>query len=318
MQTKKTTTRRNRWMLAAGCGAAAVTASGAVAHWRGGWDAGWFGPWQVPVSAEQGSHPELNTASNDGCPILSPDGLSLYMATNRPGGLGGLDIWVAQRRNTRSGWGQPVNLGAPINSAADDFCPTPIPGKRLFFVSKRDEPNGDIYVARMGRRGWDDPLRLGPNVNSPAQEWSPSYYVDERGREVLYFGSTRPGGPGGQDIYYSVNFGPAQLAPGGLNTPDDDSRPNVRHDGKEIVFDSTRPGTLGGPDIWTARRSSTSQPWPEPTHLVDISSPAPDTRASLSWDGSIMLFGSARAGGEGMADIHVTTRRRVNGRGHGR
>jgi Tol biopolymer transport system component len=272
-----------------------------------------FGDWGAPVSAEQGSHPELNTAFNDGCPILSPDGLSLYMATNRPGGLGGQDIWVAHRESTTSGWGAPVNLGAPVNSPQDDFCPTPVRGKRLFFVSRRAEPNGDIYVTRLGNGGWTDPVRLGPDVNSPAQEWSPSYFEDEAGNEVLYFGSTRPGGPGGQDIYFSVNFGPAQLAPGDLNTPFDDARPNVRKDGREIVFDSNRPGTLGGPDIYSASRMSSSDPWPSATHLAAISSPAPDTRASLSWDGTFMLFGSARANGEGQADVYVTARSKVTG-----
>ena len=281
-----------------------------------------FSEWSTPVSAQQGSHPELNTAFNDGCPILSPDGLSLYMASNRPGGLGGQDIWVAQRQSTRDGWGPPVNLGAPINSATDDFCPTPVKGKRLFFVSRRDEPNGDIYMTDHYGKTWAQPVRLGPNVNSAYQEWSPSYFVDEAGREVLYFSSTRPGGPGGQDIYYSINvggsgsadFGPAQLAPGALNTPFDDARPNLGRDGLEIVFDSTRPGTLGGPDIWTASRPSTSAPWPEAVHLANVSSPAADTRASLSWDRTMLLLGSARQGGEGQADIYVSTRERAYGR----
>lgn len=269
-----------------------------------------YGDWSAPVSAEQGSHPELNTVYNDGCPILSPDGLSLYMASNRPGGLGGLDIWVAHRRNTHLGWGPPVNLGAPVNSAADEFCPTPVRGKRLFFVSRRDEPNGDIYLATMRQKRWQQPVNLGPQINSPDQEWSPSLFTDDRGREILYFSSTRAGGPGGQDIYYSVNFGKAQLAPGALNTPYDDARPNVRHDGREIVFDSTRPGTLGGPDLWTATRGSTGEPWPNARHLEALSSPAADTRASLSWDGTYLLFGSTRAGTEGQADIYVASRRR--------
>lgn len=272
-----------------------------------------FGEWSAPVSAQQGSDPELNTASNDGCPILSPDGRSLYIASNRPGGLGGQDIWVAYRRSTRQGWGPPVNLGAPVNSAADDFCPTPVRGKRLFFVSRRDEPNGDIYVADMRGRRWEQPVRLGPEVNSPAQEWSPAYFKDDAGRDVLYFSSTRPGGPGGQDIWYSVDYGPAQLAPGALNTPFDDSRPNVRSDGREIVFDSTRPGTLGGPDLYSAARGSTAEPWPAATHLAALSSPAADTRASLSWDGSLLLLGSARDGGEGQADVYVSSRERVRG-----
>src|SRR5687767_101228 len=71
-----------------------------------------FGDWSAPVSAEQGSDPSLNTAFNDGCPILSPDGLSLYMATNRPESPGqtDLDIWVARRETTTSGWGAPERL----------------------------------------------------------------------------------------------------------------------------------------------------------------------------------------------------------------
>ncbi|MDQ4087853.1 MAG: hypothetical protein M3177_07590 [Pseudomonadota bacterium] len=297
--------RPRRLLTQGACGIAALAASAVAAQN--------YGEWSAPVSAEQGSDSSLNTAFNDGCPIISPDGLSLYMASNRPGGLGGQDIWVAHRESTTEGWGAPVNLGAPVNSAADDFCPTPARGHRLFFVSRRSEPNGDIYVTRLGPRGWQQPAHLGPNVNSPAQEWSPSYFEDEAGQEFLYFSSTRSGGPGGQDIYFSVNYGPAQLAPGALNTPFDDARPNVRRNGREIVFDSTRPGSLGGPDIWTASRASTDQPWPAAVHVPGLSSAAPDTRASLSWDGSIIVFGSSRAGAEGMADIYVSVRPRTAG-----
>src|SRR3954470_19834743 len=49
------------------------------------------------IDTVDGNHADLNTSSVDGCPIQAPDGLSLYMATNRPGGHGGLDIWVATR-----------------------------------------------------------------------------------------------------------------------------------------------------------------------------------------------------------------------------
>ena len=73
-----------------------------------------------------GNSSELNTPFMDGCPIQSPDGLSLYMASTRPGGLGLLDIWVAHRASTDDPWGAPENLGEPVNSAADEFCPTPV------------------------------------------------------------------------------------------------------------------------------------------------------------------------------------------------
>src|SRR6478735_2346640 len=52
-----------------------------------------------------GNHADLNSASSDGCPIQAPDGLNLYMATNRPGGHGGLDLWVATRQHRHDPWG---------------------------------------------------------------------------------------------------------------------------------------------------------------------------------------------------------------------
>lgn len=274
-----------------------------------------FGDWGAPVNAEtlSGSSSMLNTPSNDGCPILDPYTNDLYMATNRPGGQGGQDIWIAHWNG--SGWDTPVNAGTNINTSADEFCPSPARGNRLFFV-RGTLPSGptDIFVSKHHPKNGFGPaerLPTGDNaINSPAQEWSPSWF-EAGGNEYLYFSSTREGR---QRIYYSVNYGPAQLAQGGVNTSDpsvQDARPNVRHDGLEIVWDSTRTGTLGGPDIWTATRSSVDEPWGTAEHLVNgISSPGADTRASLSWDGSRLMFGSAgRSDNEGAgADIYTATR----------
>lgn len=272
-----------------------------------------FGDWSAPVSAEQGSDPALNSAYSDGCPILSPDGLSLYMATNRPESpsdtLLDLNIWVAHRTTTTSGWGAPELLPAPVNTAANEYCPTPVRGKRLFFVrAPAGTMNGDILLTREHKDGYDEPTVLDANVNSPAQEWSPSYFEDDAGNEVLYFSSTRGGT---QDIYESINFGPAHPV-AELNTAGfDDARPNVSRTGREIVFDSNRPGSLG-PDIWTASRNSTSEPWGAPERIPQLASAAGESRASLSWDGTFMLFGSTRPG-EGSTDIYVTTRPRLTG-----
>lgn len=301
----------------AGIGASAIALS-VVALSGGAALAKNYSPWSIPVSAEVGSDPSLNTIYNDGCPILSPDGLSLYMATNRGPGPNGIapdiDIWVAHRTSTDAGWGAPEALPAPINGPTQDFCPTPVRGKGLFFVSKRDDPNGDIYFARQNKDGsWNQPVRLGPDVNSPLEEWSPSYYEDEQGREILYFSRNTPG-TNSHKIYYSVDFGPAQLAPGGVQSADSNARPNVRKDGREIVWDSNRQAN-GNQDIWTASRGSTSDPWGPAIHLRDQSSQTGnDTRASLSWDGSILLVGTVRPGvTEGQADIYVSTRSKVRG-----
>ncbi len=283
-----------------------------------------FGDWGAPVNLESipGTSAELNTPFNDGCPIQDPDGLSLYMASNRPGGLGGQDIYVAYRASKDDPYGAPQNLGAPVNSAADDFCPLPTRGNRLFFVSARPGGfgAGDIYVTHFRHGRWEEPQNLGCNVNSAGGEASPSLFEGEDGQTILYFSSNRADGfapdtgAPDSDIYFSVDFGPAQLAPG-LNTDSDDSRPNVRYDGREIVFDSTRPGGFGGPDIWTASREDNDDTWLAPTHLdAPLNTSASETRASLSGDGKTMVFGSTRPGGEGGNDIYVTMRRKQGGR----
>jgi Tol biopolymer transport system component len=297
---------------------ATATASAALAAGFG------FTPWGAPVNAEsiQGTSSDLNTASLEGCPIVSPDGLSLYFASDRPGGLGGLDIWVARRQSSSTPFGTPVNVGAPVNSEKDDFCPSPMAENWFFFVSTRPGGCGDsdIYATRrVGEHGWWQPLHLGCHVNSPGQEASPYLLIHkESGRKLLYFSSNQPGGfapdtgPPDADIYVSqltaVGFGPARLVPG-LNTAANDARPNLRPDGLEIVFDSNRPGTLGGQDIYTATRANVHRPWSEPFNLGPVvNTAAMETRASLSWDGTSLYFGSNRPGGEGSTDIYVAAR----------
>ena len=265
----------------------------------------------------------LNTSSLEGCPIESPDGLSLYFASDRPGGLGGIDIWYAQRTSTSAAWGSPVNAGSPVNSSADDFCPTPTDNGYLYFVSTRAGGCGgaDIYRARMGAAGaWASYETLGCQVNSAGAEFSPSL-VREGSDMVLYFSSARPGGfapeEGGatsdHDIYRARmlsdgSFAAPELVPG-VNSAADDARPNVRADGLELVFDSTRPGGLGGPDIWVSSRSSATGEWSAPVNAGPlINSAAGESRPSLSRDGSRLYFGSTRPGGQGNSDIMVAQR----------
>lgn len=255
------------------------------------------------------SSPEVNTAFVDGCPIQSPDGLSLYMASTRPGGLGGIDIWVAHRPSTAVGFDTPANLGQEINSDADDFCPTPVRGKGLFFVSSRGG-NADIYFARNNpAHGWTAPVSLGAAINSALPELSPSY-IEADGRTFLYFSR-------GPDIYSAELQGDGTWGSVGpvaeLNSAANDFRPNVRKDGLEIVFDSNRGGGAGGQDLYFATRTSVAAPW---SGLVNagaaINTPVNETRGSFSWQAETLLFGRAPAP-EGMSDIYSATRTKVGG-----
>ena len=271
-----------------------------------------------------GNNAEVNTPSLDGCPIQSPDGLNLYIASNRPGGKGGLDIWVATRTSTTAPWGAPANLGEPVNSAADDFCPTPVGKRGLFFVSREALPGacgqGDIYFThRSGAGVWAEPQRLlcapaGPN--SELDEQGPSY-VDVnrkvRGRKFLYFSrsSITPSVAG--EIFVSTRqgssrFGTATAVTELNDATANDIQPNVRDDGLEVVFTSNRSGTVGGQDLWSATRAQIGDSWSSPVNLGSaVNSGAAETRPSLSRDGKQLLFGRA-PGPEGSSDIYVTTR----------
>lgn len=93
----------------------------------------------------------LNTASNDSVPALSGDGRSLYFVSNRPGGLGGDDIWVATRPATSDSFGAAVNI-AVVNSPDHEIGPTPSPdGLTLYFATNRPPAVAlyyDIWAAR--------------------------------------------------------------------------------------------------------------------------------------------------------------------------
>ena len=265
-----------------------------------------------------GNSSELNTPARDGCPILSPDGKSLFMASDRPGGHGGLDIWRARRERVDAPFGAPENLPAPINSAADDFCPTPLRGGRLLFVSSRTTAEscgmGDIYSTRLNPvLGWREPSHLacapaGPN--SSLDEQGPSY-VELDGGAQLYFSSSSPVVPG--EIYVSSSadgesFGPAAPV-SELNSAANDIQPNVRKDGREIVFSSNHsyPGAQGGQDLYVASRASVDDAWSAPANAGPVNTAAGETRPSLAWDARTLLFGRA-PGPEGMADIYISTR----------
>lgn len=278
-----------------------------------------FSSWSSATRVEAtGADASFNGPSLDGCPFISRDGKTFYMASNRPGGLGGIDIWVSTRASVNDPWGAPVNAGAPVNSEANDFCPTVArDGHDFYFVSNRSGGCGgdDIYATRLGPDGWDPVVNLGCDVNSAGNEASPFPLPESGSGPVLYFSSTRAGT---NDLYVSESHGGvfgAAAAIAELNSAAQDGQPNVRRDGLEIFFFSNRAGAAGN-DIYAATRASTRDPWSTPVNLgSNVNSAASETRPSLSWDGTTLYFGSNRAGGDGDSDHYVTTRLALTGNG---
>jgi hypothetical protein len=146
----------------------------------------------------------------DGCPAISDDGLELYFWSNRPGGSGSTDLWIATRATIEDDWGTSVNLGPLVNSSAMDFCPyISADGLSLFFISGRSGGYGgfygDIWITTRPTVSdpWGTPVNLGPTVNSSASEGGPALSADGT---TFYFSSERSGGFGSFDIWQvSIN-----------------------------------------------------------------------------------------------------------------
>ena len=164
--------------------------------------------WQPPVNLGTG----INGAATDAGPsFLEPRAgwpartsiPQLYLASNRPGGPGGLDIYVG---SVPGGWAGPASLVAELSSAQADLTPTVRrDGLEIIFASGRPGTIGafDLWHAfrRSLRESWSTPIHLGPTVNTDAIEVFPSLSFDAR---TLLFQSNRPGGFGGSDLYAST------------------------------------------------------------------------------------------------------------------
>jgi len=145
----------------------------------------------------------INSSDLDNGPSLSPDGLSLFFYSRKPGGLGGLDIWVTTRLTVNDPWAEAVNLGPLINSSVLDYWPNiSANGLTLLFSSRRPGGYGnrDIWMATRGTKEdeWGIPINLGPKVNSSAQEACPNISTDGF---TLYFASDNLAGQGSYDIW---------------------------------------------------------------------------------------------------------------------
>jgi len=238
---------------------------------------------------------------------ISPDGKRIvWGSTDRPGGMGGWDLWQATLRQGRWQDAQPL----PVNSTANDFDPAfSANGRWLYFFSNRGGGLGgdDLYrVAVRDDGSLGAPENLGPGVNTKGDDWAPTPSLD--GKSLL-FASDGRGGAGRHDLFVArwngTAFADAKPVPG-VNTRADEFDAAWLGDGKAIVFARSRDAAQEPVRLLLAqcdgKRYANADPLPLSFNTEDARTLGP----AIDWNkpGELLVTGVAKAPRAGKLDIY--------------
>lgn len=257
-----------------------------------------YGPWDNAVPAAG-----INTAAAEGCPIESPNGRNLYFMSTRNGGL---DIWRATWNGLMRSWDNVTNLGAPVNSAtAADYCPTPLPGGWLLFVSSRQNsedcigckaipppppgspPAGDLFLTRENPAyGWA--MSLNPGGHADGAAWG-GHHRRQRWATPMNLGGYADGGPNTRGSEYS---------PSVVET----------REGTFLYFSSDGYPDSKSHDIYVSRLRADGSFGPG-VRVAELSTDAADLMPNVRRDGLEIVFSSNRGSADPRnQDIWYATR----------
>ena len=198
------------------------------------------GNWSYPVTAPfSGMYGDLE-------PAFTADGKRLFFVSNRPIRPGSekkdYDIWYVDKLN--GNWGQPVNIGVPVNTTANEFYPSIARNGNLYFTAEYEKGKGkeDIYVSKWENGKYSEPLSIDTAVNSATYEFNAFVSPDE---DLILFSSYgRDDDHGHGDLYISLKDKSGKWQPARnlsiINSSRLDYCPFVSFDRKVLFFTSEK------------------------------------------------------------------------------
>jgi hypothetical protein len=199
--------------------------------------------WKEPQVLPKNIYTRLNFLRGNS---LSADGKRIYFSTLKGPSVGGFDIFYSDWKN--SAWGEPVNLGMPVNSKGNDACAVVTPdGNAMYFMrcEKMDQQTaGGCKIFRVNRKPngqWEDAVELPANVNTGNSQ-APRIMAD--GETLIFSSDKLSPNKGGMDLYVTRMQDGKWTNPVALdfvNTAKDDQYVGVAALGRYLLRDS--PGT---------------------------------------------------------------------------
>ena len=223
--------------------------------------------WRATKTARGYSSPhllfELNSNGDERDPMWLPDGSALLFSSNRKGGLGGFDLFIARRSGTT--FLAPERLPAPFNSDLDDRSPTMDARRRaLIWATSRYSDNEFSMTLAEAKLQHDGLLPDGPirqiseltDIDGETAEYrSPELSADGR---FLTYSVERADSTSGFDLYRVMRQGSSWAHPSplsALNTPEDEFNNTTSSEGRHMLFLRTNTQDILRPQLHMAERT---------------------------------------------------------------
>ena len=290
-------------------------------------------PIQPKINVVPGLNPEISLepllndtgdAPANLSPMIAPDGNTIFFGRVSPYNVGGLrdeqDIWYIERQDANSDWGEPQNIGRPLNNQNSNYVSAVAADgdSYLLLLGNTYQEDGKmrngVSITRRTESGWSQPVALNVadyyNYSDVA-----NYYLSEDQRFLL-MALERDDTQGERDLYVSFNRGeniwsePLNLGRK-INTPDVESSPFLAND-TTLYFSSRGFGGFGGEDVYVAYRQGDSwTEWSEPENLgPTINSEKDDTFFNISLDNKYAFLTRGTTHGATMYQVRMPVFRR--------
>ena len=202
----------------------------------------------------------------------------------------------------------PKNLGASINTKANEYFPYLTPDGKVFTFTRMDGRQEDLFYANRNDTVFSNAMSYGNNVNTDDNEGASA--MDAQGNFLFVTACNRMDGYGSCDIYYSVKQNNTWTAPQGIGKPVNtgawEAQPSFSSDGSALYFASNRPGGFGGRDIWVSYLD-TNMKLSEPKNLgPNINTKYDDQCPFIHADNQTLYFTSNGWPGMGNGDIYIS------------
>jgi hypothetical protein len=246
--------------------------------------------------------PNVNSAGDDGTPRLSADELEMFFFSDRPGGAGVQDIYVAKRASRDDDFGTPMPIRELNTIGAEGGAFLASDNLTLYYHAGLSM----LVAARPSRTAPFGTPATVDNIDGPQDDAEP--YLTQND-QVIYFPSNRVT-VGNYDIYRSIRdssgtFGMPKPVTEINMTSAGESNPVVSTDGLTIYWGTNVADTS---DIWVATRPSTSAAFAAPMRHGTLNTQSFDAPGWISADNCMIYIWSNRPNGIGRMDIWVAKR----------